>query len=31
LEFWDLNNGDTIAINVVGQSYFNMDMSDYLI
>jgi hypothetical protein len=30
LEFWDLN-GNTIAINVVGQSYFNMDMSDYLI
>lgn len=30
LEFWD-QNGQTFAVNVVGQSYFNMDMSDYLI
>ena len=30
LEFWG-QNGEFIAINVVGQSYFNMDMSDYLI
>jgi Ca2+-binding RTX toxin-like protein len=30
LEFWGPNNG-FIAINLIGQSYFNMDMSDYLI
>lgn len=30
LEFWGPNNG-FIAINLVGQSYFNMDMSDYII
>lgn len=30
LEFWDVNNNQ-IAINLVGQSYFLMDMSDYII
>jgi Ca2+-binding RTX toxin-like protein len=30
LEFWDANSNQ-IAINLVGQSYFLMDMSDYII